>query len=585
MKSFLYFLVKQESTEFKIGITDDIEERYLRLTSVWGEMDLAASRILEGERREVVELERMLHFLLKRWHLKKPVKLEGHSEWFAMECFTAAIEILDLSAKLRDCGLEGRLSHGLSLICHLNRNKPSREKPPVEVVANLEEIKRQWPSYKTGTLEFKDDPQRLETWSWVVDIGDMPIQKFMDMFLFRNAHSSIRLVSETYAREDKPTIVYACVPKKSLALLANYEEYKECHEFIASEINLLCAEQWQMRPALDGYPRPALAQCASFQWRPNPENRATIPMPWQIIFAKVNGDYTERDRKLYAFLAHAVWDDLETTRIHALSVAEINKVFRELGGDFSPQWIWESATRLNKTSIEWEERADGRLSQGIASLLSYARTDKEAQESGYLNFEIPAGLIQVFKAPGRFALLRIHFMLGLSGKYAVTLYEILESVVNMRNPVLEVDIATLRQWLKVEDGKLGRYADMRRFILEPALKQINDNPEGAGFSVDVQPIKAGRAVDRLRFTLTKTSFRREAEGKLKRDKPEAALSSGTIRLKTSTYEQAKKAAPGLDVYYLETEWREWVGKKKTAMENPDASFIGFCKSKAKNTAR
>jgi hypothetical protein len=39
------------------------------------------------------------------------------------------------------------------------------------------------------------------------------------------------------------------------------------------------------------------------------------------------------------------------------------------------------------------------------------------------------------------------------------------------------------------------------------------------------------------------------------------------------------------VYYLETEWREWVGKKKTAMENPDASFVGFCKSKARHSAR
>jgi hypothetical protein len=322
-------------------------------------------------------------------------------------------------------------------------------------------------------------------------------------------------------------------------------------------------------------------------WTPTPDNPATVPMPWEVIVVKVHGEYTERDRKLYAFLVHAVWDELETTRIHMLSVAEINKVFRELGGDNNLDWIWECATRLNKTSIEWEERADGRLtSKGIASLLSYAKVDEEAREEGYLRFEIPAGLIEVFKAPGRFARLRIHFMMGLSGKYAVTLYEILESVVNMKTPALEVDLPTLRRWLKVEDGKMERYVDMKRFILEPALKQINGNPEGAGFSVNMQPIKAGRAFQRIRFTLAKTSFRLEAEGKLKRDKPKAEVPTGTaFRLKTATYDQAKKAAPGLDVYYLETEWREWVGKKKTAMENPDASFIGFCKSKAKRSAR
>jgi hypothetical protein len=339
-------------------------------------------------------------------------------------------------------------------------------------------------------------------------------------------------------------------------------------------------------PAQPSPSLPVAVKATGNPWTPTPDNPATVPMPWEVIVVKVHGEYTERDRKLYAFLVHAVWDELETPQIHALSVAEINKVFRELGGDFSPQWIWESAIRLNKTSIEWEERADGRLtSQGIASLLSYAKTDKEAREDGYLHFEIPIGLIQVFKAPGRFARLRIHFMLGLSGKYAVTLYEILESVVNMKNPVLEADMDTLRRWLKVEDGKFEYFTDIRRFILEPALKQINDNPEGAGFSVDMQPVKVGRAFQRVRFALKKTSFRAETEGKLKRDKPKPAAPGVTASLKTSTYEQAKKAAPGLDVYYLEAEWREWVGKKKTAMENPDASFIGFCKSKARHSAR
>jgi hypothetical protein len=321
-------------------------------------------------------------------------------------------------------------------------------------------------------------------------------------------------------------------------------------------------------------------------WRPAPGNIATVPMPWEVIVVKVHGDYTERDRKLYAFLLHAVWDELETTRIHELSVAEINRVFRELGGDNNIDWIWESATRLNKTSIEWEEKSDGRLSQGIASLLSYALTNKEAQESGYLRFEIPAGLIEVFKAPGRFARLRIHFMLGLSGKYAVTMYEILESVVNMKKPVLEVDMGTLKRWLKIPGGKLDRYSDIRRFVLDPALKQINDNPEGAGFSVDMETIKAGRAVDKIRFTLTKTSFRSAVETQIKKDKrPLSAAAKLSIQLKTSTYEKAKKAAPGFDVYYLESEWREWVGKQETATTNADGSFIGFCKTKQKNAVK
>ena len=259
-------------------------------------------------------------------------------------------------------------------------------------------------------------------------------------------------------------------------------------------------------------------------WTPTPDDPATVPMPWQIIVVKVNGDYTERDRKLYAFLIHAVWDEMETKRIHELPVADINKVFRELGGDNNPEWIWESATRLHRSSLEWKEVDNGEcLAKGSASFLSAVRADSKAKESGYLQFEIPALLIPIFKTPSRFARLRIHFMLGLSGKYAVTLYEILESVANMKNPVIEADLPTLRQWLKVPEGKLERYVDFKRRVIEPAMKQINDNPEGAGFSVEMQPIKASHSVNRIRFTLAKTSFRVEAEGKLKRDKPKAAV--------------------------------------------------------------
>ena len=49
-------------------------------------------------------------------------------------------------------------------------------------------------------------------------------------------------------------------------------------------------------------------------------------------------------------------------------------------------------------------------------------------------------------------------------------------------------------------------------------------------------------------------------------------------LKVETYERAKAAAPGLDIYYLEQEWLNfWHGMGKPELHSPDAAFIGFCK--------
>ena len=62
---------------------------------------------------------------------------------------------------------------------------------------------------------------------------------------------------------------------------------------------------------------------------------------------------------------------------------------------------------------------------------------------------------------------------------------------------------------------MNKWFDIKRFILEPALKQINENPDAAGFSVSMEEIKEGRAVDRVRFTLTKTAGRLADEKALK----------------------------------------------------------------------
>ena len=318
-------------------------------------------------------------------------------------------------------------------------------------------------------------------------------------------------------------------------------------------------------------------------WILSKSDPATVPVPLPVIIVKVEGHYTERDRKLWTFLVHAVWDELETTRIHELSVHKINQVFRECGGDHNTTWIWESAKRLAKTTVEWEQSDGDERYQGIAVLLSYALTHKEARQTGMLRFEFPAGLIPILKDPLRFARLRTHFLIGLSGKYAVTLYELLESIANKLEPVLDVPIDTLRLWLKVSEGKLTRYQDFRRFVLEPSIEQINTNPLGAGFTVDMKPVKKGRAVHRVCFHVHKIDERQTLEeamqgGTLPKVACHHLEHSNPVRLSTTDYEKAKRVAPGWDIYYLEQEWREWLAKKGKP-DNPSAAFIAFCRRK------
>jgi Initiator Replication protein len=312
-------------------------------------------------------------------------------------------------------------------------------------------------------------------------------------------------------------------------------------------------------------------------WAPSRHDPATVPVPLPVIIISVEGPYTERDRKLWTFLLHAVWKELEESTIHEMSVRDINHVFRELGGEHDTKWIWESARRLAKTTVEWRLTDGDARYEGIAALFS-AEVSRTAKAAGKLRFQFPGLLIPILKDPRRFARLRTHFMIELSGKYAVTLYELLESVANKDVPTMKADVEELRSWLKVPEGKLLRWQDFRRYVLEPAVKQINKNTEGSGFRVRMKVQKEGRAIKWVVFEVIKTKERQAIDERLRIG--EKQLSLFDVRLRPETYEEARKHAPGWDVYMLETEWREWGAHRPGwPPDKPDAAFIGFCKQR------
>lgn len=63
------------------------------------------------------------------------------------------------------------------------------------------------------------------------------------------------------------------------------------------------------------------------------------------------------------------------------------------------------------------------------------------------------------------------------------------------------------------------------------------------------------------------------------DKSSVSLDDLPI-LAPETIEKAKYVAPGLDVYYLEEEWRaHWNATGKPKLDSPQAAFVGFCKKR------
>ena len=60
--------------------------------------------------------------------------------------------------------------------------------------------------------------------------------------------------------------------------------------------------------------------------------------------------------------------------------------------------------------------------------------------------------------------------------------------------------------------------------------------------------------------------------------------AGLPELPPEAYEEGRAAAPGYDIYWLESEWREWwASSGRPKLDNPAAAFVGFCRSRHKRT--
>jgi len=327
-------------------------------------------------------------------------------------------------------------------------------------------------------------------------------------------------------------------------------------------------------------------QSSGSAWVVSDDDPATVPVPLQTVIMKVDGPYTERDRKLWVFLLHTVFDKLGDEPIHSVPIRDINSVFRELGGDHGTAWLWESAKRLSKTIIEFETTMGDERFLGVAALFG-ANVPAKAKRGSELHFFFPPNLIPIIKQPMRFARLRVHFMLKLSGKYAVTLYEILEGFANRRDGQCRVSLDELRIWLKVPEDSYPDWKDFKKRVLDPAVNQINDDPLGAGFSVEYTPIRKGRFYNEIIFQLTKTPKRIQTDKLIKK-------SAGNARIIQAAKDKGRPALLDADInraaqetrYYLDMEqvqkqfWTHWESTGKPDFKKGVAqAFMGFTKKK------
>jgi hypothetical protein len=194
------------------------------------------------------------------------------------------------------------------------------------------------------------------------------------------------------------------------------------------------------------------------------------------------------DRRLYNYLLHNAFNGLSKQLDFKISLTELEGVY---GISLPPiDRLKESLRRLMRTLIEFETPSGEWI---ITNLLARAELDKL---QGKLYYSYPLDCRQLFTHSLTLekCLIQAHF----TQKYSNLLYEILSEAHFSKQTQISLEIADLRSRLHIPDNKLSNYNDLDRFVLTPAIKEINSY---ASFAVKFHTARKGMKVINVIFEM------------------------------------------------------------------------------------
>ena len=306
--------------------------------------------------------------------------------------------------------------------------------------------------------------------------------------------------------------------------------------------------------------------------------------PKEIIGIKGIEAWSLADRRTWDLLLVNAWGDkLEDP------TADFTIELRELRGLHNGNdRVKACLEKLQKTLVT-VEMPDG----AVRTVQMLGGTDfyDSDREEGRLKYDFHRKLVPVLRKSEVYARMEVKVLSSFTSKYAIGLYEVLATKVNLRHKSTdEIDIETLRQWLGVEDGKLPSWSDLRRNAVEIAEKEVNGL---SPFSVKIEPIRRGRKVIKVRISWFKKEPFSPAEQAAAREvnltrTGRKARLSGTVEavvpeLSPEAIQKGYNAAASIcriDKDRAYHDWQTYVGGLPESPRNPTGHFIDFCKKRA-----
>jgi len=456
----LYFLVDKQKTAFKIGITENIEHRHAKLASAFGEFDLTLSCLLKGGRHEICKIEKTLHFILEEWRIEQAVKAGGHTEWFSMECFSKAVEVVNSIFAFKRKNQHIELIHGITI-----KTKPKTAKTDTDQYLSIDDFKKAWRFYEKTTVAFSSHPLIEKSWLWAVNVAEFDTSPIDALQLTAN-NTAANLVTGIFLHADNPSLVLATIPYSSLACMKDDPLFQHAYEFITCKIESLLANRPPSSCTIPTVDRPgtlALVQ-ASYKLSLN-EQRLVLAcvaqldsrkaLPKDNLFTLTAADFAET----YGIPVDQAYEALNEAS-HSLYERDI-KVF---DGKVKERFRWVYHVKYYQ--------GESKVCLGFSQTIMPYLTLLNKQFTSY----------------------QMASVAKLRSIYSIRLYEFL--IQYRSTGKLIIGLSDFKQRLEL-DGQYARFSNIKMRILNPAVKELQ---EKSHLIIDWRAIKKGRTVERLEFT-------------------------------------------------------------------------------------
>lgn len=310
--------------------------------------------------------------------------------------------------------------------------------------------------------------------------------------------------------------------------------------------------------------------------------------PNEIIgIAGIEG-WTLADRRTWNLLLVNAWGDrLEDP------TADFSIALRELRGlHDSNDRIRPCLEKLQRTLVS-AIMPDGTLR--TVQMLGGTDMGDSDREDGVLKYDFHRKLVPLLRNSEVYARMEVKVLSAFTSKYALNLYEVISARINLRKSEEVLDVDGLRVWLGVEAGKLDTWSNLRKFAVEPALKEVNGL---SPYVVTIEPITQGRKVIQVRVSWSKkepfSPSEQAAAREVNRVKvgrksrlsgtAEELIETSPITLSERDIQKGYDAAAEIcriDKHAAYADWQVYVAELPTVPSNPTGHFIDFCQKRAR----